>query len=172
MRLARLQDTMSFRIALCLVVLSLGLFAGCDEKRIEKLEEGVSTETQVREQFGDPLTVVPQADGSRILEYTRQPEGTTNYYITLGPDGVMTSLRQVLTPANFAKVALGMGQLDVRAILGRPAKVQRYATKPGETWEWRFQEGNETRIFSAVFDPSGHVTATSIEKDAAREVKQ
>ena len=70
------------------VVLALGLLVvGCDNKRIEKLEEGVSTEADVRKQFGEPAQINPEADGSRIFEYPRQPEGWTNYAITIGPDG-------------------------------------------------------------------------------------
>lgn len=150
---------------------ALLLLTGCDEKRIEQLEEGVSGETQVRQQFGEPVTVVTLADGSRVFEYPRQPEGWTNYFITLGPDGKMTSLRQVLTETNFAKVTTGMAQDEVRALLGRPAKMQRFDLKQEELWEWRFKGsdgaplGRTSRIFSATFDSAGKVTTTSIADD-------
>ena len=158
---------MNIRV-LCCIALVLGLLSACDQQRIAKLEEGVSTEAQVREQFGDPLTEVEQPDGSRVLEYTRQPEGTTNYFITIGADGKMASLRQVLTEANFVRVRAGMESLEVRALIGRPGKVRRYAMSPGEVWEWRFADGNRTRIFGVTFDPSGRVLKTSIGDDTER----
>ena len=82
----------------------LAMLAGCDPQRIEKLEEGVSTEVDVRKQFGDPVTVTAEADGSRTMDYPRQPEGWTNYVIKIGPDGKMSSLRQLLTPDSFARI--------------------------------------------------------------------
>lgn len=159
------------KLRLTTVVLALTMLAGCDPQRIEQLEEGVSTETQVRQQFGEPVTVVTLADGSRVFEYPRQPEGQTNYFITLGPDGKMSSLRQVLTEANFAKVTTGMAQHDVRALLGRPARTQRYDLKREEVWEWRFQGaegaplGRRNRIFSATFDDAGRITTTAVGDD-------
>jgi outer membrane protein assembly factor BamE (lipoprotein component of BamABCDE complex) len=144
------------------------LLAACDEQRIAKLEEGVSTETQVRQQFGEPVTVVTLADGSRVFEYPRQPEGWTNYFITLGSDGTMSALRQVLTEANFARVATGMAQHEVRALLGRPARTQRFELKQEEVWDWRFRTGPNgqlSRVFSATFDRDGRVTTTAIGDD-------
>ena len=99
---------------------------GCDAQRIAKLEEGVSTEADVRKQFGDPVDVVAAPDGSRTLEYPRQPEGWTNYFITIGPDGKMSALRQVLAEPYFAKVKAGMDKAEIAKLLGRPAKRQSY----------------------------------------------
>ena len=77
---------------------------GCDQQRIDALEEGVSTEAEVRAQFGQPTTIWPEADGARTFEYNRQPQGNQNYMITIGPDGTMTALRQVLAPHVFEQV--------------------------------------------------------------------
>jgi outer membrane protein assembly factor BamE (lipoprotein component of BamABCDE complex) len=156
---------MTIRILAAAALAALTLLAGCDEQRAAELEEGISTETQVRQQFGEPVTVVTLADGSRVFEYPRQPEGWTNYFITLGPDGKMSSLRQVLTEANFAKVSTGMAQHEVRAILGRPARVQRFDLKHEEVWDWRFRVGQDARVFSATFDRDGRVTTTAIADD-------
>lgn len=100
---------------------------GCD--RTSVLEESVSTEVQVRKEFGEPRTITVEADGSRTFDYPRQPEGWTNYVIKIGADGKVTSIRQLLTPDNFAKVTPGLTQLEVQAILGRPAKMVPYALK-------------------------------------------
>ena len=47
------------------------VLAGCDPQRVEKLEEGVATEAQVRKEFGEPANVIAQPDGSRQFEYPR-----------------------------------------------------------------------------------------------------
>ena len=98
--------------------------AGCDPARVAKLEEGVSTEAQVRQEFGEPITVTVLPDGSKVLDYPRQPEGWTNYRIAIGADGKMSALRQLLHADNFAKVKPGLDDNAVRELLGKPARVQ------------------------------------------------
>lgn len=148
------------------VVTVLAALTACDPQRIEKLEEGVATEVDVRKQFGDPVTVTVEADGSRTLDYPRQPEGWTNYVIKIGPDGKMSSLRQLLNPDNFAKVKPGLGKQEVRNILGRPAKTMPFALKQEEVWDWRFkQHGQESKMFSVTFDAAGKVVGTAIADD-------
>ena len=144
------------------VVLALGLLVvGCDNKRIEKLEEGVSTEADVRKQFGEPAQINPEADGSRIFEYPRQPEGWTNYAITIGPDGKMSSLRQLLTETNFAKVTPGLDKGQVLGMLGKPAKTQFFQLKGEEIWDWRYKPKQDSRIFSVTYDGQGRVLRTA-----------
>ena len=127
---------------------------GCDSQRIEKLEEGVSTEADVRKTFGEPEAVWDSPQG-RVFEYNRQPAGQKNYMITIGPDGKMAALRQVLTPANFAKVQPGMGAEDLRKMLGKPASRTPYPLKNELEWEWRWmQPPNSPMVFTAVFDSS------------------
>ncbi|MDB5821005.1 MAG: lipoprotein [Rhizobacter sp.] len=136
--------------------------AGCDQKRIEKLEEGVSTEADVLTQFGQPYAVVEDGKGSKTLEYPRQPEGLTNYLITIGPDGKMSALRQLLNPDNMARVKAGQTRDDVRRTLGKPAKMIRYALKQQEVWDWRFQApGQDPMVFSVTFDDGGQVVSTA-----------
>lgn len=148
-------------LASCLALLA------CDPQRVERLEEGVATEVDVRKQFGDPVTVTVEPDGTRTMDYPRQPEGWTNYLIKIGPDGKMSSLRQLLNPDNFAKVKPGLTQLEVRNILGRPAKTVPYALKKEEVWDWRFKHnGQESKVFSVTFDASGQVLVTAIGDDA------
>lgn len=147
------------------LLLALAL-AGCDPQRVDKLEEGVATEVQVRQQFGDPVTVTVLPDGSRVLDYPRQPEGWTNYVIRIGADGKMSSLRQLLNEDNFARIKPGMTQQAVRDALGRPAKTQRFDLKQQEVWDWRFKlHGQESHLFSVTFDNAGQVVATAVIDD-------
>lgn len=149
----------------------LALLVGCDADRIARLEEGVSTETQVRAAFGEPLAVHAEPGGARTLEYTRQPEGTTNYMITIGPDGVMSALRQVLAPAYFARVLPGMTHEQVRRLLGKPAKEWEFPLKQESVWDWRWRDGQQNMVFSATFDAQGRVLHASSAIDP-REIQQ
>jgi outer membrane protein assembly factor BamE (lipoprotein component of BamABCDE complex) len=144
----------------------LGALLGCDPQRIEKLEEGVATEADVRKQFGSPAAVATNPDGSKVLEYPRQPEGWTNYLITIGADGKMSALKQQLTEANFAKVVPGMNKLEVMALLGKVAKSTFYELKGEEVWDWRFKDaGQQSRMFSVSFDKQGQVLRTGVIDD-------
>ena len=151
---------------LTLLLLSAALLVACDAKRIEKLEEGVASEADVRQQFGDPVTITEKADGSKIMEYPRQPEGSTNYLITIGADGKMSALRQLLTPANFAKVQPGLAKDEVRRMLGKPAKTQRFALKPDEEiWDWRFIDSGVPKVFSVTFGGDAKVMSSAVGDD-------
>jgi hypothetical protein len=141
--------------------------AGCDNQRIAKLEEGVATEADVKREFGEPAVVYAEEGGARTFEYPRQPEGRRNYMITIGADGKMSALRQVLTPSNFAKVTPGLDKAQVRRLLGKPAKTQFYELKKEEVWDWRFVDGGQNKSFSVTFDGSGVVTGQGIGPDPA-----
>jgi outer membrane protein assembly factor BamE (lipoprotein component of BamABCDE complex) len=148
--------------AAAVLLLAVAL-AGCD--RPSKLEEGVSTEVQVRKEFGDPVTITVEPDGTRSFDYPRQPEGWTNYVIRIGPDGKMSSLRQLLTEDNFARIQPGMTQQQVRQQLGRPAKMQHFDLKNEEVWDWRYRPQQESRLFSVTFGADGRVLRSASADD-------
>ena len=163
-----------------LLALLLGL-AGCDQQRIKELEEGVATEADVRARFGQPdniweagdMASLPQPGaaaepGARTFEYNRQPAGTVNYMITIGQDGKMSALRQVLTPQNFAKVQPGMSMEQVRKMLGKPMKITAYELKQENHYDWRYlNPPNTPMIFTAVMDPDLRVLRTmSVEEES------
>jgi len=155
----------------------LGL-VGCDPQRIAELEEGVATEADVRARFGEPEKVwaatdmaalplpgatlaVLSAPGAKTFEYNRQPEGNVNYMITIGPDGKMSALRQVLAPQNFAKVLPAMPMETVRKMLGKPMKVTPYALQQTTHYDWRYlNPPNTAMIFTVVFDQNLAVVST------------
>jgi outer membrane protein assembly factor BamE (lipoprotein component of BamABCDE complex) len=147
-------------------VLALLAVAGCDPQRIRELEEGVSTEADVRARFGSPENIWEAPGGERIFEYNRQPSGHANYMIGIGPDGRMTSLRQVLNPANFARVQPGMMMEDVRRLLGKPMKTIRYELKNETAWDWRYMQPPSTSmVFTVWFGPDYRVLRTSSAPD-------
>ena len=152
----------------------LAVLAGCDPQRIAELEEGVATEADVRTRFGEPEKIWDAADmaklpmpgaaaasGARTFEYNRQPAGNVNYMITIGPDGKMSALRQVLAPQNFTQVLPGMPMETVRKMLGKPMKVTPYALQQTIHYDWRYLNPPTTAmIFTVVFDRDLKVVST------------
>jgi hypothetical protein len=151
--------------ALLAVPLLAAWMAGCEPQRAEMLAEDVSTEEDVRRMFGEPKTVTVGADGTRTLEYPRQPEGYANYIMVIGTNGKLSSLRQLLNPDNFAKVTPGLDREAVRRILGPHARERRFELKKETLVEWRFRDGQEAKIFGVTFGPDGLVTGTAITAD-------
>ena len=148
---------------------ALLVFAGCDNQAISELEEGVSTEADVVARFGQPENVWDAPDG-RVFEYNRQPQGQKNYMITIGPDGKMRALRQVLSPENFAKVQPGMSMEALRKMLGKPAKVTPYPLKRETEWEWRWvQPPNSPMLFTAVMNDDQRVLRSGSSPDRGTE---
>lgn len=148
------------RVVATVAVLATSVFAllGCDQQKIDTLEEGLSTEIDVRKAFGEPETIWPEPDGSRTFEYPRQPMGHRNYMITIGSDGVMTALRQVLTPHVFEQIQPGMTQEQVRRMLGKPAQRMTYQLKQETDWDWNWIDPpNQEMEFTVTFGANGTV---------------
>ncbi len=145
---------------LAATVLALGSLTGCDPQKADKLVEDVSTEADVKRLFGQPRTVTIAADGTRTLDYPRQPEGVANFVMVIGTDGKLKSLRQLLNPDNFAKIQPGMDRDAVAKILGPHSRERRFELKKTTLVEWRFQDGQVIKYFGANFDDSGKVTST------------
>ena len=158
-----------FSAAAAISALAL-LLAACDPQRISELEEGVATEADVRARFGQPEQVWDGPGGAKILEYNRQPAGQKNYMITIGTDGRMTALRQVLHPGNFAKIQPGMMMEDVRKLLGKPARVTPYALKNETAWDWRYVEPpNTPLVFTVWFNADMRVVRSGSAPDPQAE---
>lgn len=156
-----------WRVALVSLALLGGLVGvGCDQQRINDMQEGLSTEGDVRLKFGEPEKIWDGENGMRIFEYNRQPMGHRNYMISIGPDGKVEAIRQVLTPENFARIQPGMPMETVRKMLGKPAKMVPYELKREINWDWKFLENpNSVKVFTVVFSPDYQVIRTEIGED-------
>ena len=142
----------------------------CDQQRISELEEDFSTEADVRAKFGEPEAIWQDAAGNRVFEYNRQPAGAKNYMITIGPNGKMAALRQVLTPATFAKITPGMLMEEVRKMLGKPMKATFFDLKGVWHYDWRYMDGpneSDKKIFTVVLDRELRVLSTASVTDPA-----
>lgn len=132
---------------------------GCD--RTGELRPGVSSAAEVQEKMGKPA-MEWQEGADKVWEYPFTPEGTRNYMLTIGPDGVLKTMEQVLTPENMARVKPGMSRDDVRRLLGKPASSVVFQSKGEEVWDWKLPSMPSTEArFNVHFDLSGRVAATS-----------
>lgn len=163
------MDGLRWIVAATVAALAALWLAGCEPQRADALVEDVSTEADVKRLFGEPRTVTVAADGTRTLEYPRQPEGYANYVMVIGANGKLASLRQLLNPDNFAKVQPGMDSDAVHKLLGPHARERRFELKQETLVEWRFRDGQDNRVFGVTFDSAGRVTQTSITPDT-REI--
>ena len=150
------------------LLLGLSLLTACDQRAIGELEEGISTEADVRERFGPPEAVWDGPEGAQIYEYNRQPGGDQNWQITIGPDGKMAALRQVLNERTFAQILPGMPMEDVRRMLGKPMKITTYALKQETHYDWRWRNGpneSDRQVFTVIFNPDLRVVSTMSVRD-------
>lgn len=156
---------------LVLAFTALQGLTGCDAQRVAELEEGISSEADVKARFGESKKVWTNADGSRTLEYNRMPEGTQNYQITISAEGKMVALRQVLNRDTLSRVQPGMQLADVRRLLGEPRKSVFYKLKSETHTDWRWMDGSnvmDTKIFTVVTNPDGKVLSASSGPDNER----
>lgn len=131
------------------------LLGACDQQRIAAIRPGETTESEIVAQWGTPENVWMTPQGERVLEYNRQPNGETNYMITIGTNGRVATFQNVLTRANFAQIQPGMHIDTVRKLLGRPAKVVPYALSGETVHTWRWREGTggaPYRLFEVTTD--------------------
>lgn len=147
---------------------------GCDpsgkvyeDLRLAKLKEGQSTEQDVRRLFGTPQAV-RDAGGGKQFVYPLGPEGAGTLLLKIGADGRYLGREDLLTRGNFQRIRDGMSGDDVVAVIGPPGRRQEYRLKNQTAWEYRFNDGAETRIYVVMFDAAGKVVSTAVEEDPRR----
>ena len=124
--------------------------AGC-----ASLVPGTSKESDVIAYFGQAAEQRLLPDGSRVLDFPRAPMGYENWRVTLGKDGVVRSVEQLLTEAHFARLKTGMSIDEVKRELSRHAEISIYANISEEVISWRYMEFNRRMFFNAHFDNAG-----------------
>ncbi len=147
------------------IALALVLLAGC-----ASVIPGSSRESDVIARFGQPAEQRQLADGSRILDYPRAPLGFENWRITLGPDGTVRNVEQLLDEMHFAKLQPGMSIDEVGRILGRSAETARYANLAEQVVSWRYMEFSRRMFFNAHFDALHRLKYSSRTEEFVPEV--
>ncbi len=135
-----------------------------EDVRLARLTEGESTETDVRQLFGVP-SATHNVAGGKGLVYPLGPEGLHTLLMKIDANGRYQGRENLLTRDNFNRVATGQNGSDVRGLLGPPGRTEKYALKQQTAWEWRFLDGNDTRVFVVMFDAAGAVVSSAIEED-------
>ncbi len=136
----------------------------CDYVALKELKPGVSTAEDVRAHLGQPAAEYANADGSTTWEFNRQPNGTECHMATIGSDGILVRIEQVLTEARLARITAGMDRAEVQRLIGKPGSILTYANAKEEVWDWRIAGSMPTdeTHFHAHFDlASGLLTRTS-----------
>lgn len=136
----------------------------CDDINLQKLEPGVFTVADIRARMGEPTAEYRNDDGSYVWEYNRQPAGIECHMLSIGADGVLQKIEQVLAEATYARVREGMSKEDILRLLGRPGSRTVFARMDEEVWDWRVGSSfpNEEAHFHVHFDTgSGRVKKTS-----------
>jgi hypothetical protein len=127
---------------------------------------GDSREADVRTSLGTPAEERGLADGSRVLDYPRAPLGHQNWRVTLGPDGRVSAIEQLLNEDNFARLQPGMTRAEVQQRLGRHGERMAFARLEEEVLSWRYLEHlNRPMFFNAHFDQDGRLKYTSRSED-------
>jgi len=134
--------------------------AGCDRVATGELQPGQSTVADMKQKMGEPANVYREGD-REVWEYPLGPEGVRTYMMTVNAQGTLEKIDQVLTEANFARVQPGMTITEVRRLLGRNSKEQRYGAAPTDlTHKYKFNNGREDVYFDVTYGPDGRVKMT------------
>ena len=158
----------------CVLVATAIALSGCDSRgrafedlRLARLNEGQSTEQDVRKLFGEP-TAVRDITGGKGLIYPLGPEGPHTLLMKIDSNGKYQGREDLLTRGNFERVTRGMKELDVLVLLGKPGRAEKHPLKQQSSWEWRFLDGAVERVFVVTFNASGTVVNSAVEEDPRR----
>lgn len=119
---------------------------------------GTSREA-VLARLGAPTRSVPLATGER-LQYSLQPAGQAAYMVDLDAAGKVVASRQVLAPAEFARIVDGQWRrADVEREFGPPARVDHIGNWRGDILTYRWSDGSDM-FFWVYLDPRDVVQRT------------
>ena len=136
---------------------ALLVMAGCDRVATGELQAGQSTVADMKLKMGEPASVYREGD-KEVWEYPLGPEGVRTYMMTVNAQGTLEKIDQVLVGANFKRIQPGMTITEVRRILGRNSKEQRFGMTPNElTHKFKFNANNEDQYFDVTYNVEGRV---------------
>ena len=108
--------------------------------------------------LGPPSQEQRTTDGS-VLVYPRAPYGKSTFFVRLDTQGRVKGWEDVLTPANFEKISVGMGAGEVERLIG-PSKIMRTVNSRGHK-AWLYPYHNSLcQIFMVEVNPQNQVVST------------
>ncbi len=145
-----------------LALLPLGLLSACASYSGHGLKPGVSNIDDVERVMGQPAMRWQNPDHSAQLAYPRGPFALHTFMVSIGQDGKLQSIDNVLDPKYFARIQPGTTKEQVLRTLGPPGWTTTYPNRNELEWEWRFcNVFNEAQRFDVLFDnTSGTVRST------------
>ena len=143
--------------------------AGCDRVATGELQAGQSTVADMKLKMGEPASVYREGD-KEVWEYPLGPEGVRTYMMTVNAQGTLEKIDQVLVDANFKRIQPGMTITEVRRILGRNSKEQRFGMTPSElTHKYKFNANNEDQYFDVTYNADGRVKEVGYDMASLRK---
>lgn len=163
------MNTRSIKGAIAMGFFStLLIMAGCDRVASGELQAGQSTVADLKLKMGEPVSVNRDGD-KEIWEYPLGPEGTRTYMMTVNAQGTVEKIDQVLVEANFKRIQPGMTITEVRRILGRNSKEQRFGMTPTElTHKYKFNTGVDDQYFDITYNAEGRVKEVGYDTHVTR----
>jgi hypothetical protein len=147
-----------------ITIFSALLLAACASYGGRGLQPGVDRLDNVLHVMGEPALRWQDADGSVQLAYPRGPAGYHTFMVTLGTDGRLRQIENVLDEKHFARIQSGMSKDEVLRILGPsfPGWTAYFKRRDELVWEWRYCDAwGEAARFDVLFDnTSGLVRST------------
>jgi hypothetical protein len=140
---------------LWIALLSSMLLAACASYSGSSLKPGEARLEDVQALMGAPALRWQDPDGSVQLAYPRGPIGYHTFMVTLGPDGRLQSITNVLEPAGFARIRPGMTKDQVLRVLGPPNYnlTVYFKARDELVWDWRFcSDLGAASRFQVLFD--------------------
>jgi hypothetical protein len=116
------------------------LLAACAAGPQARVRPG-QTEAELQAVMGPPTARHAQADGALRLEFWHGPLGRSTWMADLDAGGRVQRIEQVRDTGHFARVADGMSEAELLALLGRPSERQG-EWQQRETWSWHYENND------------------------------
>lgn len=141
------------------------VIGGCESYSGRGLKPGEDRLEDVLHVMGQPAMRWQNADGSSQLAYPRGPMGFHTYMVTIGSDGKLRQIENVMDENHFGRVQPGMSKEEVLRILGPafPGWTAYFKARDELAWEWRFcNTWLEPARLDVLFDNSKATVRTTI----------
>jgi hypothetical protein len=152
------------------------LLAACASYSGGSLKPGEARLEDVQNLMGPPAMRWREPDGSVQLAYPRGPLGYHTLMVSLGPDGRLISIANVLETAGFARIRPGMTKDEVLRVLGPPDYdlTVYFKVRDELVWDWRFcSDLGAASRFQVLFDNTlGTVRSAMSQVEARRRAVQ
>jgi len=142
---------------LLLGIFTATLLTSCASYNGRGLKPGEDRLENVLQLMGEPAMRWQNTDGTLQLAYPRGPMGYHTFMVSIGADGRLRQIENVLDEHHFARIQPGMSRDEVLYLLGPsyPGWTAYFKRRDELVWEWRYCDTwNEPARFDVLFDNS------------------